>query len=193
MSIAVVEPPENEPVDAVDLLKHVRELDASQTDYLASLGVAARESVESYCRRSFITQTLLLSLDAFPCDRTFIWLPRPPLQEVESIQYIDLSGNTVTWDPSNYKVDTRSLPGRIHLAYGKIWPLTRCEANAVLITYVAGYGDDGEQVPEGIKHGIKLFVGQLYEHREPVVTGTIATEIPMTIKAVLDQHRVLEF
>jgi len=192
MSLSLVTAPSGEPLAAAELLDHVRELDTTQAPYLETLGVVARQHVEEYCRRALLTQTWKLLLDAFPEDE-FIRLPRPPLQSVTTVQYRDLTGTLVTWDAANYVVDTASLPGRIHRAYGISWPSTRCQANAVEITYVAGYGTQPEAVPEPVRHALKLLVGHWYNIREPVITGTIATPLPLTVAALLGPYRVLEF
>lgn len=193
MSLTLVTPPADEPLTASELLEHVRELDPAQAGYLAELGAVARQHVEDYCRRALCTQTWRLQLDAFPADQSFLRLPRPPLQAVTSVQYVDQSGTLVTWASSNYVVDPDSLPGRLHLAYGVSWPSPRCQANAVRVTYTAGYGDAGDAVPEALRHALKLLVGAWYEHREPLVTGAIATTLPFSVQALLGPFRVLEF
>jgi uncharacterized phiE125 gp8 family phage protein len=192
MGLVLVTPPMQEPLGGQELLEHVRELDTEQRGYLLTLGIAAREHVEAYCRRALLSQTWKLVLDAFPCD-DFLRLPRPPLQSVTSVKYIDGSGVQQTWASTNYVVDTASLPGRVRLAYGISWPFVRTQPNAVEITYIAGYGDAPEDVPESLKHGLKLWVGNLYENREPLVTGTIAVKLPMSVEALLGPYRVLEF
>lgn len=193
MSHTLVTAPTVEPLTPSELLEHVRELDQDQAGYLADLGAVARQHVEEYCRRALLSQTWKLQLDGFPAERTFLRIPRPPLQAVTSVKYVDLSGTQVTWDPSNYVVDPASLPGRIHLGYGLSWPSTRCQANAVEVIYTAGYGDAGDAVPDALRHALKLLVGNWYEHREPVVTGTIATALPLSVQALLGPYRVLEF
>jgi uncharacterized phiE125 gp8 family phage protein len=61
-------------------------------------------------------------------------------------------------------VDAFSEPGLICFAYGKSWPATYPETNAVRIRFVAGYGAAAD-VPCEIKHAILLKVADLYEYR----------------------------
>ena len=90
-------------------------------------------------------------------------LPRPPLQSVESIQYIDTAGNVQTLAPEDYVVDASSGEiGRVALAWNRFWPITRCSINSVVIQFTAGYGDAAEDVPQAIRQGI------LIESLEPV-------------------------
>ena len=38
--------------------------------------------------------------------------------------------------------------------------------------------------PDPILSGMLLLIGHLYENRQAVITGTIATELPMTVKSL---------
>lgn len=136
---------------------------------------SARQVCENLSRRAFITQTLELVLNAFPSNE--IDLPRPRLQSVTSIKYLDSDGVEQTLSASGYVVDTDSEPGRVYLAYGESWPTTRDIQNAVRIRYVAGYGA-ASAVPESLKQFMLTLIAQAYEYREPVVTGTIVSEMP---------------
>jgi uncharacterized phiE125 gp8 family phage protein len=188
-SQVLVTPPTVEPVGELELAAHVRELDL----------------VEQYCRRALLEQTWQLTLDRFPCasagsvaasygpgPSSFLRIPRAPLRSVTFLKYLDSSGALTTWANTNYTVDTASLPGRVHLAYGIIWPSTQWVANAVQLEYTAGYGTTAAAVPEPIKHAIKLLVGHWYQIREPAITGTIITKVPFSVEALLGPYRVLE-
>jgi uncharacterized phiE125 gp8 family phage protein len=111
-----------------------------------------------------------------------ILVPRPPLQSVSSIAYVDSTGSTQTMDASAYIVDTRSEPGRITPAYGTCWPTARCQINAVTITYVAGWTT--ATMPDTVKHLMRLWVGHFFEHRDAVNIGNIVSEIPLSLKAL---------
>jgi uncharacterized phiE125 gp8 family phage protein len=192
VGLELVTPPSGEPVVPTEAVEHLRlDADTDEDELLAAMVTAAREQVEVYTRRALLTQTWRLTLDAFPECNTPIRVPRPPLQSVTSVQYVDLAGVTQVLDPAEYAVDTTGVRGRIAPAYGKSWPLARSQLNAVTITFVAGYGD-AAKVPEGIKAAIKLLLGSLYENRETVITGTIVAELP-TVKALLTAHRAPEF
>jgi hypothetical protein len=45
-------------------------------------------------------------------------------------------------------------------------------------------------LPPPVVAAILLLAGHLYEHRESVVTGTIATELPMTVRFLIAPYRV---
>lgn len=107
----------------------------------------------------------------------------PPIQSVTSVQYYDFTGTLQTVDPSVYIVST-GFPGRIEPNYSKVWPIARPTVDSVLITFVAGYGSSASSVPEAVKAAMKLMIGNWYENREAVGTGSYM-EIPMAVTALL--------
>lgn len=152
---------------------------------------AARTYAETYLGRQLCTATWELYLDEFPADDGPIRPPRPPLASVTSIGYTDENGDAQTLDAADYTVDTDTEPGRIVPAYNESWPSTRTEVNAVTVTYVAGYGGV-VNVPQTIRQGIIALVGHWNEHPEAVVTGTIATKLPLHVEALFDAERLVE-
>lgn len=156
-----------------------------ENSYIQSLIAAATGYVEQATARQLVSATWTLKLDYFP---DVIYVPRPPLRSVSSIQYVDASGDTQTLSSTDYRVDLYSLPGRIEPAYGRSWPTTRDVNAAVTVTYIAGYGG-ASSVPEEIKLAMRLLIGHWYEHREPVVVGNIVSPIPMSVDALLSHHR----
>jgi uncharacterized phiE125 gp8 family phage protein len=178
--------PASEPITTNEAKAHLR-IDASDEDNLITGYItAARQLCELYARRALVTQTWDLSLEQWPgCDQ--IELPRPPLQSVTSISYIDSNGATSTLASSSYIVDTASEPGRVILAYGATWPtVTLRPGPAITVRYVAGYGA-AAAVPELYKQALKLIVGHFFENREQVVLqpGLTVAQLPMAAQALL--------
>lgn len=145
---------------------------------------AATEHVERVLQwRTLLTTTWRMKLDTFPVWE--LWLPYPPLQSVSSITYVDGNGDTQTLSSSLYSVDTTSEPGCVTPIYGGSWPSTRGHRNDVTVTYVAGY-TAASLVPASTRVGIAQLVAHWMENREPVVTGTIATKIPLHAEVLLN-------
>jgi uncharacterized phiE125 gp8 family phage protein len=145
---------------------------------VSALITAARERVELFLRRTLITQTFEYTIDGFPANPYFVYsnsfidLPRPPLQSVESIKFIDTGGSMRTLPSESYVVDASSDEiGRVELAWTQYWPITRSSINSVVIRFTAGYGDSAGDVPQAIRQGILIEVSNLYENREDVVVG----------------------
>ncbi len=178
-----------DPITVEDAKHHCR-VDTHDDDaYIKSLIEAATTWCENIQGRAYITQTITAKYDAFP---GYFELPRPPLQSVTSITYVDQDGTTQTVDSSTYVVDTHSEPGRITRAYEKEWPYdVRAIENAVVVTYVAGYGAPAD-VPERIKHAIRLMVAHWYEHREMAMVGVSISKIPASVMSLLNIDRVFD-
>lgn len=62
--------------------------------------------------------------------------------------------------------------------------------NAVAVRCVVGYGSTASTVPAAIRAAMKILIGHWFEHREPVVTGTIVAQMPMSVDALLWPFKV---
>jgi uncharacterized phiE125 gp8 family phage protein len=89
-----------------------------------------------------------------------IAIPLPPLQEVVSVTYLDVDGNPQTFDPATYIVNA-DAPSDLSLVTGASWPSTALTPGSVIVQFIAGYGDDGTDVPETIRTAIALQVSHL--------------------------------
>jgi phage conserved hypothetical protein, phiE125 gp8 family len=126
--------------------------------------------------------------EAWPLFGDIIRLPRPPLQSVTSVKYLDAAGVLQTLDPTKYQLDLDREPARIRPAPGTLWPTTYLgyfgmALAPVQITYVAGYGA-AAAVPDTIKAALKMHVAQLYEYREAVSDRPL-TAVPMAVESLL--------
>jgi uncharacterized phiE125 gp8 family phage protein len=167
---------------------------------------AARRSAEQITRRALITQTWELTLDHFPranldtpparwMRKHEILLPKPSLQSVISITYVDFDGNTQTVDPTTYIVDSKSEPGRVAPSFSYFWPIERYQPGSVNVRFVCGYGA-ANAVPEGIKHWILMRIATLWESRTAFSVDTRITmvEVPDEfLDGLLDPYCVRNF
>jgi len=205
-SLALVTAPAGEPLTLVRVRSHLR-LDATGSpathpddDDLNAFITAARERVEGrngYLRRALVSQIWDYKLDDFPSARGSIRIPLPPLISVGSISYVDSDGVSQTLAASVYDVDTAPAPGEIHLAWNQTWPSARNQKNAVTVRFTAGYAvtnspvsDYGENVPKPILQAMLLMIGDWYNNREETVVGSITSQIPMGVKALLSPYRI---
>lgn len=177
--ITVVTPAASEPVTTAEVKTHLR-VDASTEDtYLETLIEAARATCEGFTQRALVDRTIDYSIDRFPCER-FIVLPFGRVSSITSVTYLDSDGGSNTFAPSNYFIAQTGGHARLHLASGSYWPTaTLRPAEAVTIRLTCGYGD-AAAVPAMLKHGIKICVADLYEHRESYVAeqGVTIGQIP---------------
>lgn len=186
MGLQLLEAPTAQPVSLEVAKKHLRIApdDTEQDDEVARIVRAATAWAERITQRALCQQRWRLHLDGFPCGAVVI--PRPPLQTVETVSYTDSLGSVQTLDALSYIVNPFEILGRLSLAQGQAWPATRKQAMSVRVDFTAGYAT----VPEDIVAAILLLVGHLDQNREQVVTGTIATDLPMGVEALLSPYCV---
>jgi uncharacterized phiE125 gp8 family phage protein len=179
--------PTEEPISLEEALAQCK-VDTRDEDALFTTWIKSeRQRLEEEYGRAFVTQTWDWQLDAFPgCNEPLI-VPRPPLVSVSSISYLDSAGALQVMSTSKYSVDTVSDPGRICLAYGESWPLTRPVPAAVSIRFVAGYGA-AAAVPDPIRRALLLLVEDARNHRGRVVTGTIVN-VMATVEALMAPYK----
>jgi len=159
---------------------------AEDAPLIRALILAARNYVENQLNRSLITQTWALVLDTFPSANE-IMLPKGDVQSVTSVTTYDEADDSSVFTTDGYRVDTYG--DRITLVDGYSWPSDLRAHNGVIVTYVAGYGDEPEDVPGGIRQAILMLVAHWYENREAVATGTINTVIKLGVDAALSGYR----
>lgn len=176
--------PATEPIDRTEADEHGR-IDGTASDgYVDGLIVAARRWVERYTGSRLITQTVVMRANRF-CGRA-LRLPVAPLQSVLSLAYLDTAGDQQTLSSSLYRIQLGGLAPRIELRPGECWPETYCAADAIEITAVAGYGSAAADVPEEIRHALKILVGHFNDHRD----GT--APVPPAVAMLLANYRVFE-
>ena len=190
MSIALITPPTTQPVSLAETKIHLKQEEDADDSLIRGLIRAATLKAQNVTKRQFIEATYESRFDRFPVE---FLLPRPPLLSVVSIKYIDVDGNEQTYDSDNYSVDTFQTIGRVVLKSGESWPSVDDEINVVRIQWKAGYGTKQSDVPDDIRSAILLGIGHLYEHREDVVVGTIATELPQGALDLLWSYRIVNF
>jgi uncharacterized phiE125 gp8 family phage protein len=149
---------------------------------LATAISAARMSAEQYMERTIIASTWVLTLDQFSDS---IRLPWPRVTTIDEVAYVDADGASQVLSDTLYSLDNASeLQNWLLPAYDTTWPTTRDQANAVTVTYTAGWAD-ASAVPDGIKQFVKMMVGGMYHQISAVETA------PMPMTAFMLPHEIL--
>lgn len=285
--LSAVMEPRNYPVTLTTAKTHcgIYSGDTFHDTYLRGAIEAATQRVQLATGRQLITSEWDLTLDCFPSGNDPMPIPLPPLRSITHIKYVDAAGVEQTMPIADYIVSKRE-PGRVTPAFGKTWPATRKQADAVTVRFVAGYGNDfavddvelglgsattlwirdsvnlllaeagetttsqpvyvngdivtlsnhGGLLPAGVSHGttyymcgisgsivhfalvpggtpismtsagtgthvidavpdvlrraVLMIVAHYFDHRDAVITGTIATELPETITTLLEANAV---
>lgn len=205
-----------EPITLDEAKKHCK-VDGNEDDTLLEriLIPAVRDLTERYIRRSCAERSWLGFGDVFPSSTLAgiqslgvgyvipagsaalyqragtIEIPWGPLKAssgITSIKYLDTNGAQQTLSASKYVVDPYEIFPRIEPAYGECWPLTRDQVNAIEIEFIAGFNP----LPPGLRAGMLIWLGTLYEHRQDIVAGSPLQEMPMpaSSRVLLGNYRV---
>ena len=173
----------------------------------ASISVA-----KEYLQKSLMQRTLKLSLVNIPFSDSVlpntegittgpfleyrqrsVNLPFSPLVSVTHVKTFDDSDNATTMASSRYFVDTASDYGRVVLRTGETWDDMLRVANAIEITYVAGYGSVATSVPAGIRQGIIVLASHFFENPEMVIKGQNISVIPTLVNSLWKPFRNIRF
>ncbi len=180
----IIVQPAAEPITLEEAKAHLRVTFSDDDTMISTMINVARILVERWTGRVLISQTWEYYLNHFPA-LDFIELPLPPLVSVTSIKYTDQEGTETTIDSGTYTVDNIAYIGSVNLNIGESWPSAAlARTNPIKITYVAGYAD-AAAVPGHFKQAILYMVSQQYENREPILIGTIQSEMPLALGALL--------
>lgn len=176
-----------EPVSLQEAKAHLRVDGADEDAYIDALIGAARQHVENTTNRAVVETQFRLELAGWPVCGV-LTLPRPPLKTLTAIQYLDDAGALQTLASDRYLVSAPSGPcaprATVRPAYGVSWPSTRAQANAVQVSFTAGYA--AAACPKPLRAAVLMLVAHFYESREAASVGSIASvETPFGVKALL--------
>lgn len=180
-----------EPVSLADMKTHLRVDHTDEDAYITALITSARMMVEEYTLRALITQTWLLTADAFY--DTDLVMPRSPLAGITHVKYYNSSSVLTTVTATDYWAFTTGPRGRLVLKADKSWP-SDVESNgrpdAVQITFTAGYGASASYIPAALVHAVKLLCHWQYDQRMPVNVGNIVNELPWSAAQLIAPYRL---
>lgn len=183
MRIERLSQPTEEPVSLEELKAHCRVTWDDDDDYLTGLGVAARSMLESELSRSFIDSEWAVHYDYLPATPLWVGWIELPIARVSAITGFYFYRSGVEQEYTTYQF-SQGCPGRVAPPWGSFFPLTFGELDSVKITFTAGYGEAAVDVPEVLKHAIKLLVQGWYENREEVTFGQ-GYALPIGVKRLI--------
>tara|TARA_R100001086_G_scaffold244406_1_gene174168 strand:+ start:222 stop:734 length:513 start_codon:yes stop_codon:yes gene_type:complete len=136
--------------------------------------------------RAMITQTWTQWFGNSPgCPRLLMG----PFQSVTAIDYYDADGVLQSADTAEFETWLDGDFVTIRPKRGFAWPAAENRADAIRVTYVAGYGDNPSDVPRGIRHALLMFAAHLYESRESASEAKL-NKTPMGYDDLVCNHRV---
>ena len=142
---------------------------------------AATDRLEQMTGRLFRAAQYRLTLDAFPDGDDPIICPRPPLRDVVSLDYVATDGTLTSY--TGFQQDTDSIPGRVFPAIDDVWPSTREQPAAVTMVFDCGYASAAD-VPETVKHALKLFCELEYDDLSPAKAARVEARIAALVRGL---------
>jgi uncharacterized phiE125 gp8 family phage protein len=186
LPVAVTAAPASEPISLEDAKMHLCVDTDDNDDLIEMLITTTRQHVEKMTGSALVTQTVRAKASCFAdLER----LPIVPVQSITSIKYLDADNVEQTLAPSSYELFGDGLVWGVRLAPNASWPSARAVADMVRVTAVVGYGA-AAAVPAPLVHACKLLLGQYYDERGPMVTGTIVSNLENAIEALTSNYRV---
>lgn len=146
--------PAVEPLSLAEAKLYLRIEHEVEDALIEGIIVAAREAAEQWTGRSLITQSQRLRVAGNACG--IVTLPRGPVQSIQTVENV-IDGEAATIDADQY---------RLHAARGILQLLSVPYGDELVVTYVAGFGDEGADVPSLIRQGMLQHITQLFEKRD---------------------------
>ena len=163
--------------------RFLKVIDTEDDEDIQSFINSAITEAEDITNRQFASATYELYLSNFP--RENFKFPKNPVQEIVSIEYMDLEGNYQVIDSSSYYLFREYEVGKIVF---NTTPNVQIKNHkqAVKITFKSGYLN---KFPADIKQWLKVRVSTLFEYKEELVIGTIVAKTNH-VDAILQRYKI---
>ena len=186
--------------------QHIRSLGTTDDTLIQVYINAATNYFEEQTGRQLLTATREAWLNAFPFIGASgayarIELPKPPLQSVVTVKYIDSSGVLQSYQGGSplanlYTISAPVGPyaarGFVEPIAGGVWPIARAETGAVRIRYTCGYGATMDTIPPLIRGVLCFLVGHFDTFRSAGVEAAVS-ELPFGVKQMMDGFKYSAF
>jgi uncharacterized phiE125 gp8 family phage protein len=186
MSSLLLTAPAVEPLTFAEAKAYLRVEHTDDDDLIGALIASSRIHVEAQTRRALVSQGWRLSFDAWPADGRLPVRPAP-LQTLTAARVYDFNGVAQTVDLQAFVPDTA---GSL-LAFAP-WALPQPGriAAGIELDVTVGYGAAASDVPEPLRHAIKILIAHWYENRGLATIGAV-TVLPTTAAALIAPYRMV--
>jgi uncharacterized phiE125 gp8 family phage protein len=181
MALVQIRPPTLEPLTMAELKAHLRIDTPDEDPLLASILAAARQAIEHACGRRLLSQGWRLVLDAWPAGAV-VRLPIAPVLAVTAIRVVAADGAVALPPADIWQLDSASEPARLTV---QLPPAPGRSLAGIEIDITAGYGALASNVPEPLRHAVRLLAARLYEERG----DGPARDLPIEIAALIAPFR----
>ena len=186
MSSILLTPPAAEPLSLAEAKAFLRVETADEDLLIAALISAARLHVETRTGLVLVTQGWRMVLDCWPANGRIAVRPAP-LQSLTAARVFDFDGEARAVDLQAFVVDaSRSTLSFVPWAL----PMPTRIAAGIELDIMMGFGDAAGDVPEPLRHAVRLLVAHWHENRAAVAGAQIAPA-PANAAALIAPYRML--
>jgi uncharacterized phiE125 gp8 family phage protein len=187
MSAILLVPPSAEPWSVAEAKDFLRVEHDDDDAVIAALIAAARGHVEALSRRALLVQRWRFVLDAWPAGGR-VSLRMGPLRSVIAARVFDVTNNAHSIDVEIFVVDAAA-----NVIAAPCWalPLPGRSTAGIELDVELGYGANAGDVPDALRHAIRLLVAHWYENRGLAAVGATVAMLPAGVGALVATYRVL--
>lgn len=169
-----------------DIKSFIRVIGTEDDEDIRSFLSSAITEAEDITNRQFAKATYELYLPNFP--RENFCFPKNPVNEIVSIEYMDLDGNYQTIDSSTYYLYKKYEVGQIVF---DVLPNVQIKwhKQAIKITFTSGYENN---FPADLKQWLKVRVSTLFEYREELTAG-VSVAKNNHVDSILQRYKIRSF
>ena len=179
---AAVAAPTVEPITLTQAKAHLRVDHSDDDSVITAMSKAARAHIEAACGVRFAARTgVIIKCDSF---EDMARLPESPVTSITSISYLDTTGASQTLAGTVYELRAEGLEAGVVLKNGQTWPATQ-PGSRITVTAAIGYA----AAPEDIQHALLMLTSHFYDNRSTVAVGLSVAELPMSVNALICNHR----
>lgn len=176
-------------VSLAEAKQHLRIAHSDDDSYINNIIQAAQLTAEYQCNVDFTTCTWYFTCDLWS---QTISIPYSQITNVTRIEYYnDQSPSVFTSLPiAQWYLDNGSTPNRITMNDPYDYPSLRNGTGNIRITFLTQDIDD--TFIQVAKQAVLIMLTDMYENRQSVIVGRIASVIPRTAKFLLDTIKIQE-
>ena len=186
MIVTTLAPPAAEPVGLAEAKDYLRIAGDTQDELVAGLIGAARSRIEELTGVMMITRSLRVAMDWWPrgtVDRRWMRLPVRPAQSLIAVRVFDGYGNAQAVT-SRFTLPPGRQAKLLWVDGAFPWPGQR--VGGIEIDFVAGFGEEAEDVAESLRLAVKRLAAHAFNARDP---ETIAGPIPVDVAGLIAPWR----
>ncbi|TPW32756.1 head-tail connector protein [Pararhizobium mangrovi] len=185
MSLFMTEPALGQVVPLADMKAWLRLDGSDEDDLVGELIAVATRHLERETGLALLSQGWRLTLDGWPTDGTIVFA-RTPVRTIDAVKAYDADGTGRDVQTGGFVLDRDRRPVRLYID-GSAFAVPA--DNGVEVDFTAGFGDAASDVPDDLKHAIRLHVAHLYEFRGAVPMAQQPASVPAGYDRLIDGYR----